>query len=74
MAKKKNKQEIAVKRPKIGETYRFNFAGSPKIGVLEEKNQKLSEHHNEPWFWFSSGGMRYPISIYDIIGVIKAEK
>jgi len=83
MAKKKKEQEIAVKRPKVGETYRFRFAGSPMVGILDEKNEKLTEHYKEPWFWFkvpasedslAKRDMRYPVSIYNIVGVIKSEE
>lgn len=76
MAKKKEKQVIAVKSPKVGEQYAFYFAGGKMHGTLVSKNEKLTNHYSEPWFTFEvekgSYGhertMKYPVSIYDIAG------
>jgi hypothetical protein len=84
MAKKKDPKEIAVKKPKIGTEYVFMFAGGSLTGILDEVNEKLSQHYGEPWYWFSTVGnrdsmgnvrtMRYPVSIYNIVGVVKSEQ
>ena len=75
MANKKEKQVVAVKKPKIGEDYLFEFAGGRMIGKLTSRNEKLEEHYKEPWFTFTvekgsqahSRTMYYPVSIYKII-------
>jgi hypothetical protein len=82
MAKKKAKQVVAVKKPKIGEHYLFTFAGGTLLGTLDSKCEKLEEHYKEPWFWMrvpetnmdakrKSGKdyVRYPVSIYSILKV-----
>jgi hypothetical protein len=75
MAKKKAKQVISVKKPKIGENYIFEFAGGKLLGRLDCRNEKLEAIYNEPWFTFvvehdtigREGATRYPVSIYNII-------
>jgi len=77
MAKKKVKQVVAVKKPKIGERYVFTFAGGKLVGRLDCRNEKLEAHYGEPWFTFvvergESGherATRYPVSIYSIVRV-----
>lgn len=74
MAKKKEKKNIAVKRPKIGEVYEFMFAGGKEIGKLARVDEKLSQHYSEEWFIFfvpkgANGHTRdmwYPASISSI--------
>ena len=75
MAKKKENKTIAVKKPKIGESYVFTFAGGLMAGRLDSRNEKLEAHYGEPWFTFvivkgsqhHERTMRYPVSIYNII-------
>jgi len=75
MAKKKEIKIVAVKKPKIGESYVFSFAGGIMVGKLECRSEKLEAHYGEPWFTFiiNKGSqkhnrtMRYPVSIYNII-------
>lgn len=72
MAKKKTIQKIYVKSPKIGETYKFYFAGGPEIGVLINVSDKLSQHYGHPWYTLlgksevDGRDMKYPVSIYDL--------
>lgn len=71
MAKKKKKLEVIhVKKPIIGETYYFYFAGSWEVGKLECTSDKLTETYGHRWFTFVNGNygrqMRYPVSIYNI--------
>lgn len=70
MAKKKQTQKIWVKKPKIGESYYFRFAGGIMSGILDRPNEKLTEQYNVKWFWIKRDNgdhvIRYPVSIYDI--------
>jgi|TARA_R110002096_G_scaffold37605_4_gene104362 hypothetical protein len=69
MTKKKKSEikKIYVKKPKIGESYWFWFAGGITHGVLMEKDEKLTDHYNEPWYILQSkSGMRYPIGIFKL--------
>lgn len=71
MAKKKTTStKIWVKKPVIGNTYYFKFAGGIMKGVLDEPSDRLSSHYNTKWFWMKNilegRSMRYPVSIYDI--------
>lgn len=71
MAKKKtNSTKVWVKKPVIGNTYYFKFAGGILQGVLDESSERLTELYNVKWFWIkdTSGkrDVRYPVSIYDI--------
>jgi len=67
MTKNKQSEKIYVKRPKVGESYWFWFAGGITNGVLMEKDEKLTEHYNEPWYILQSkSGMRYPVSIFTL--------
>tara|TARA_B100000768_G_scaffold58034_1_gene56205 strand:+ start:1005 stop:1253 length:249 start_codon:yes stop_codon:yes gene_type:complete len=71
MAKKTKKIEIIhVKKPIIGETYYFYFAGGWEIGKLDCASDKLTETYGHRWFTFVNGKygreMRYPVSIYNI--------
>jgi hypothetical protein len=81
MSKKKQHRQITVSKPKVGETYDFSFAGSIMKGILTGEDEKLSKNYDEPWFWFkvpieydptSSREMKYPVSIYSIIGKSQA--
>jgi len=81
MAKKaKAKPKATVTKPKIGNWYTFTFAGGPLLGILDQKNDKLTNLYGVAWFWmrvpanksYSSGShtardVRYPVSIYNII-------
>ena len=75
MAKKKAKQVVAVKKPKIGEKYIFKFAGGTLMGTLKCRSEKLEEFYKEPWFTMTvekgsqhhSRTMYYPVSIYGIV-------
>lgn len=79
MAKKKE-QTATIVKPKIGKTYRFQFAGGHFVGILEERNDKLTQHYGHAWFWMRVPmdshwnanyrlvkDMRYPVSIYNLI-------
>lgn len=78
MAKKQ--QRASITKPLVGKWYTFTFAGGPLLGVLEEKNDKLTQLYGHAWFWmrvpadktYTTGGhesrdVRYPVSIYDLI-------
>lgn len=74
MAKKKTTStKIWVKKPVIGNTYYFKFAGGIMKGVLDEPSDRLSSHYNTKWFWMKSvlegRTMRYPVAIHDIAEV-----
>ena len=67
MTKKKKSEikKIYVKKPKIGESYWFWFAGGITHGVLMEKDEKLTDHYNEPWYMLiDKKGTKYPVSIF----------
>lgn len=77
---KKQKQRASITKPTVGKWYTFTFAGGPLLGVLEERNSKLTELYGVAWFWmrvpanksYNSGShesrdIRYPVSIYDLI-------
>ena len=73
--KKKEIKVIHVKKPKIGETYFFFFAGSINSGVITRISEKLTKHYGYDYFIIeatsqgSKGDARifkYPVSIYDI--------
>lgn len=79
MAKKKE-QTATVVKPKKGSRYEFQFAGGRMVGILEEKNDKLTQHYGHAWFWLrvpaeevyngfgkETKDMRYPVSIYNLI-------
>lgn len=71
MAKKKTTStKIWVKKPVIGNTYYFKFAGGIMKGVLDEPNDSLSSQYNTKWFWMKNTlddrTTRYPVPIYDI--------
>jgi hypothetical protein len=79
MAKKKQ-EKATITKPKVGKWYTFTFAGGSLLGILEERNDKLTQHYGVAWFWmrvpadksYSSGGhevrdVRYPVSIYNLI-------
>jgi hypothetical protein len=67
MVKKKNPKKIYVKKPKIGESYWFWFAGSITHGVLLKSCEKLTEHYGEPWYTLESkDGTKYPVSIFTL--------
>lgn len=80
MAKKKE-QTATITKPKVGKSYRFQFAGGQFVGTLEGRNDKLTQHYGHAWFWMRvssdshwhhSGDsvkkdMRYPVSIYNLI-------
>lgn len=68
MAKRKKKDEkIFVKKPKIGESYWFWFAGGIIYGKLYEKCEKLTNHYNEPYYkLIDNKGTKYPVSIFKL--------
>lgn len=67
MTKNKQSETIFVKKPKIGESYWFWFAGGITHGVLMNQDEKLTAHYNEPWYILQAkSGMRYPVSIFKL--------
>ena len=70
MAKKKQTQTIRVKKPKIGESYYFRFAGAIMNGILDEPSESLTRQYKVKWFWIKcehpERTVRYPVSIYDL--------
>lgn len=80
MAKKKQENIIEVKNPKIGECYRFRFAGSTMYGPIVEYIKDLSISQNCKYYWMveknpertslspkAQKPTRYPVAIYDIL-------
>lgn len=80
MAKKNKNKCIEVKNPKIGQKYRFKFAGSvlygPIVGIVED----LTLSQGCKYFWMveenpeynaispkGAKPTKYPISIYSIL-------
>ena len=68
-----------VGNPKEGKQYRFTFAGTPLLGILEGEDDKLSKNYGERWYWFkvpvnmdptAGREMRYPVSIHSILGEV----
>ena len=47
----------------------FKFAGGTFLGVVNEKDEKLSTHYGEEWYWLyeTSTGTRFPIAHHAII-------
>jgi hypothetical protein len=65
MTKKKKSTMIYVKKPKIGESYWFWFAGGITRGILLDKCEKLTNHYDEPWYTLQSKeGTKYPVNIF----------
>jgi len=80
MAKKNKINIIEVKNPKIGECYRFRFAGSVMYGPVVEYMKDFSESHDCKYYWMVEENpernslspktrkpTRYPIPIYNIL-------
>jgi hypothetical protein len=67
---KKAPQKIYVKKPVLGESYYFRFAGGITKGIFDGINEKLTEQYNQKWYWIKgsndSRNTRYPVSLYDI--------
>ncbi len=63
---KKNKK-IYVKKPKIGESYWFTFAGTNVYGELYDSAEGLTNHYGEPWYMLiDKKGTKYPTSIFGL--------
>ena len=64
MANKKKGNKIYVKKPKVGESYWFWFAGTMTYGELYDDAPGLTKHYGEPWYMLiDKKGTKYPISI-----------
>jgi len=67
MAKKIKTKKIYVKKPKIGESYWFWFAGTPTLGELYDSADGLTKHYGEPWYMLvDKNGTKYPTSIFSL--------
>jgi hypothetical protein len=67
---KKASQKIYVKKPILGESYYFRFAGGIMRGTFDGINEKLTDYYNHKWYWIKcsndSRDIRYPVSMYNI--------
>jgi hypothetical protein len=65
MTKKKNPKKIYVKKPKVGQSYWFWFAGTITFGELYDDAPGLTKHYGEPWYMLiDKKGTKYPVSIF----------
>lgn len=80
MAKKNKERCIEVKNPKIGQSYRFKFAGTIMYGPIIEIIEDLSASMGCKYYWMveenpaynalspkGAKPTKYPISIYSIL-------
>lgn len=67
MGKKKKENKIFVKKPKVGESYWFWFAGTITYGELYDSADGLTKHYEEPWYMLiDKNGTKYPTSIFSL--------
>jgi hypothetical protein len=67
MAKKNKSKKIYVKKPKVGESYWFWFAGTIIYAELYDTAESLTKHYGEPWYMLiDKKGTKYPTSIFGL--------
>lgn len=80
MAKKNKDKCIEVKSPKVGQCYRFKFAGTVLYGPIVEYMEDFSKSQGCKYYWMieknpahnalspkASKPTRYPIAIHNIL-------